>query len=252
MKTTKKNYTRRKVVAGVAIFASLALIGTGFASFIISTNKPSEADGTIEIGAVEDKTVHFYNPTLSAKKIQFEPKADDTTGRVRYDGTNGEVLSTTLTFSIDNSSKAKAIHIDLEVPDALRTAADSTHNYITLPSIADYEDPNASTKILKGLDITLDGKTADSKIEDASTATTKEEGSDQEKTVNLTEGKKISYTFSFGWGTAFNSLNPGEYYDTDHTGKAVSDDDMKTALNTFHGLMDKEGDMKVNLSVVLN
>ena len=40
----------------------------------------------------------------------------------------------------------------------------------------------------------------------------------------------FEYTITFEWGSAFNTLNPGEYYDNDETGKLVDDETMKSTL----------------------
>lgn len=225
MKTTKKNYSRRKLVAGIAIFASVALIGSGFAAFVISANQSRSVEGNIEIGKVEEQSVSITNVALSESKIQFEPKAEDTTGRVRYDGTNKEILSTTLSFTFNHSDMVESIHVGLEVPEGIKNAATATANYITLPAA------------VNGVDIALTGDKSGATISDV---------------TDTTNTKTVSYTIAFGWGSAFNGKNPGEYYDTDDAGKAVDDAAMKSTLTAFHDLLATEGTMKVNLSVKLN
>ncbi len=232
MKTTKKNVVGKKMMVGIALFSAFALVGTGFAAFIISTNKPQEITGAIEIGKVEEKSVNINDIALSNTKIAFEPKAEDAKGRVRYDGKESEALSTTLTFTFDQADTVDAIHIDLEVPEGIRKAA--SDNYITLPEIAAYKE---NTNELIGLDIKADGSTTSAVVSDT-------EGKDNTKSV--------SYTFSFGWGSVFNSKNPGEYYDTDENGKLVSDSEMKSTLEAFQKELDAAGTMTVNLSVKLN
>lgn len=224
MKTTKKNYSRRKLVAGIAIFASVALIGSGFAAFVISANQSRSVEGNIEIGKVEEQSVSITNVALSESKIQFEPKAEDATGRVRYDGTNKEILSTVLSFKFDHADMVESIHVGLDVPEGIKSAA--TANYITLPAAAG-----------DGVDIALTGDKSGATITDVADAT---------------KTKTVSYTIAFGWGSAFNGKNPGEYYDSDDAGKLVGDSDMKTTLETFHNELATEGTMRVNLSVKLN
>ena len=231
VKETKKGYKRRKVIIGICVFASLSLIGTGFAAWVISTNNSTKTDGNIEIGDVKDSSVNFYDTALSATNIKFEPQSTDTSGRVRYDGTNAEVLSTTLTFKIDNYTKSSGVNVSLTLPAGFQTAV--TDNYIVLPACGATD----------GININWASDTSGATVSDAAK---------KADNTAITEGKSVSYTITFAWGTAFNSMNPGLYYDTDTTGKAVTDDAMKTTLTALHNCITAIGAMSVNLKANIN
>jgi len=117
----------------------------------------------------------------------------------------------------------ESIHVGLDVPEGIKSAA--TAHYITLPAA------------VNGVDIALTNDQSGATISDVAEAT---------------NTKTVSYTIAFGWGTAFKTKNPGEYYDSDDAGKAVDDAAMKSTLTAFHDLLATEGTMKVNLSVKLN
>lgn len=242
IKQTVKSYTRRKVVLGVCLLGSLSLIGTGFAAWVISTQQNGTANGNIAIGEVKDNTVHFTDVKLSAENIYFEPNSTDNTGRVRYDGTNAENLETTLSFYIDNYTYVASINVQLVVPAGIMTAkgSESTSKYITLPACAVKDEGTASTE-----NIVLDSPAEGTTVADATK---------NDSNVTLTGGKKITYLIKFGWGTFFNSENPGLYYDDNGTGggAAITDANMKTALESFHNLLSSSAQMTVNLAVTLN
>ena len=59
-KSIKKSSRRKWVVGGVAFFGSIALLTTGFATWVVGVNESSD-DGEVTIGvdAVDNKSVIF-------------------------------------------------------------------------------------------------------------------------------------------------------------------------------------------------
>ncbi|MCI5746158.1 MAG: hypothetical protein MR270_07775, partial [Erysipelotrichaceae bacterium] len=57
LKLTKRSYRRKRVVMGVALFMSIALISTGFAAFVISSQSKDDTSGNITVGTISDKNI---------------------------------------------------------------------------------------------------------------------------------------------------------------------------------------------------
>lgn len=189
------------------VFMAIALVSTGFAAWIMSTNAKNEQDGNVTVGTVTDSSLKLTDVALSTSSIMFEPKADDTTGRVRYDGVNAESLVITVTGKVSPKNVLGKLTVELTMDEAVKAALEAAEEagYIVLPECA------------KGA------------VEVTPTAVA---GSDTEL--------EFTYTIEFKWGTTFGGMNPGEYFDNDEAGLAVEDETVKTLLKalrtTIYGL----------------
>lgn len=206
-KLTRNSYKRKIIVFGLMVFMAIALVSTGFAAWIMSTNAKDEQNGNVTVGTVSDTSLKLTDVTLSTSSIQFEPKATDNTGRVRYDGTNAESLVITVIGKVSPKTVLGELTVELTMDEAVKTAllAAETAGYIVLPECA------------KGA------------VQVTPTAV---EGSDTEV--------EFTYTIEFKWGNVFGGMNPGEYFDTEEAGLAKTDEEVKTMLKalrtTIYGL----------------
>ena len=116
---TRKSYKRKKIILGACLFASVALVSTGFAAWVIATQAEATQDGNISVGTVNDSSIEIKNVQLSKNSFVFEPKENDTTGRVRNDGTNFENLSVTVTGEISPAQYVTGATIEMTVPERL-------------------------------------------------------------------------------------------------------------------------------------
>lgn len=199
VKMTRKSYKRRKIILGVSLFSSVALVSTGFAAWVLASQAEATESGNITVGTVSDSSIKISNVQFKDDNDSFifEPKEEDTAGRVRNDGVNFENLSVTVTGEISPNtyvSSATSATIEMEVPEGITAAIGK--NYLVLPTCA--TSPQT---------LTLNPKEA------------------PDQTVSTFE-----YTITFEWGSAFNGKNPGEYYDEDEAGKLVDDETMKSTL----------------------
>lgn len=210
---TRRSYRRRKLFVGISLFSSVALISTGFASWIISLNAKGEIGGDVNVGTVTDSSVTIeinreYEDEEKTREIKprfvFGSDANDTTGRIRNNGVEDDYENFTVNVSgkIKNCQYVTATTVELIVPEGVIKAAEA--GYIVLPECV--VDGEGDTKT--ALPLT---------------------GTGTEKTFN--------YDIEFEWGTKFGGLNPGVYYDVDPTGKQVSGDDMLAELAEFRRLM---------------
>ena len=196
VKMTRKSYKRRKIILGVSLFSSVALVSTGFAAWVLASQAEAEKTGNITVGTVSDSSIKISNVQFKDDNDSFifEPKEEDTAGRVRNDGVNFENLSVTVTGEISPNTYVSSATIEMEVPEGITAAVEKY--YLVLPDCATSAQP-----------LTLNPKEA------------------PDQTVSTFE-----YTITFVWGSAFNGKNPGEYYDEDEAGKLVDDETMKSTL----------------------
>lgn len=221
VKMTRKSYKRRKIILGVSLFSSVALVSTGFAAWVLASQAEAEKTGNITVGTVSDSSIKISNVQFKDDNDSFifEPKSSDKAGRVRNDGVNFENLSVTVTGEISPKTYVTGATIQLTVPEGITTAASETKNYIVLPTCV--ETP-------EDLDITSNV------VED---------------TIHF------KYTITFEWGSAFEYTNPGLYYDTDYSdpnkGISISDEEMKATLEDLRSCIygDAEEDPQFTVTI---
>ena len=231
-KITRRSYKRKKVVLGVSIFASIALISTGFAAFVIAKNAEANKDGNVVVGTVKDAAIGFVGVKQSADSFVFDCKADDDSGRVYYqdEGNGGERLTITITGGITNPDYLKSGTIQMTVPASVTAAV--AKNYIVLPDCVD------TAQNLTFTEYTVVAN-------DAFNTST-------DKVAVGTKVKKFSYDITFTWGTAFNGKNPGEYYDEDEEGKAVAYETVKSTMEDFYAKLKTSDKYNVTLKATAN
>ena len=254
---TKKSGQRKAFAVGIAAFASVCLIATGFAAWVISAQAKKNENGNIAIGTVNSANIEIKvtqdtddDGQLNGVGFSFNPKESDKSGRVRNDGKNFENLGFTLSGTVGPQRFVTSFKVRLDIVTEKtvegaeegakkewevdtkannRFIAAEKANYITLPDCF-------------GQDVDL--RTAGGYIPNSGT---------DDKAV-----AEFSKEIKFGWGTVFGGENPGEYYDTNEQGKAVSDDVVEKTLSEFYtaltGIQDTEeakADKNLNFRITL-
>lgn len=211
-KTTRKSFSRKAIVVVMCVFLTVSLAAVGFASWLISNNDSKEGTGNVTASNVSDAilgvTIENAN---NLGKINFGPDKGDETGNIRYNKAEAddfENLKITVSGSIKKFATLKQMEIRIKVPDSVITAAGyglkdgstteyevktNLPKYITLPAGA--ADTNGNLIV------------ADSAVVYASDNAVFTSGADDTAT--------FSFDVTFGWGTLFNSENPGIYLDKD-------------------------------------
>lgn len=211
-KLTRNSYKRKIILFAVFIFVSVALISTGFAAWVLSNDAKHEEGVGVSVGTITEANLKI-TVNENNDKFLFEPKADDTSGRVHYDGTNKENLSITITGKVEPMSVLGALTYRIKFNKSVVKAFEL--EYVKLKGIA---DPTTS------------------------------EGSEFATTGEITitpnpETGEFSITIEFEWGDAFKGNNPGYYYDEDPEGKAKDLSEAKKTLENlracFYGYYDE-------------
>lgn len=223
-KITRNSYKRKIIMFGIMLFVSIALISTGFAAWVLSTQAKKDGNGNVTVGSVTDasfeitfdKITDQYGTVITNAdelKFSFEPTKEDDEGRVRWDGTNCENLVLTFEGTVTNYQYLGTFNVKMTISDEIQKLV--TDGYITLPSCA-----------------TTDGKYIYSTAPGASV-----ESGEGIKFTDQEDGTaKFTYKIAFGWGEKFSGVNPSLYYDA--AGATVEDAVVKTTLEAFYALMD--------------
>lgn len=211
----KKSRKSKIVLFSVLGLATVSLATVGFASWVISGVTPATSDNiTAEVGKIEDKTLSAkITSTTEDLKVRFDNVAKNTEN-AKFDNGDGNVEKLDFTIKTEITTtgttlKGLLASIDYEfTPTEFLTTA-INNNYITFNS----------TK--KNCVIAINESTSSVGVTDPSGVTST-------GTYNSAQKITISSTFSFGWGTAFNSTNPGYLEAT-----SVNAEKIKTFVNTF-------------------
>ena len=213
MKLTRKSYNRRVFSFGALVFLAIALMSTGFATWVMSTNAETSDSGNVNIGTITDGALSFVE--TGGKKVVF----DETTGsEFRFDGAEGddegeiksgtgegatyENLGVKFTVQIQPAQYFDYLSVKVEnLPQGILDAADA--GYIVLPDAATETVKISTTE--QGIEVSS-GETKT--IDDFNTDVCLVDSTSVPGVV------KVTYTINFEWGTVFGGQNPGYYLDS--------------------------------------
>ena len=232
---TRKSYQRKAAAIGFGIFLTSSLAATGFAAWAIASTAKAEVIGDVDVFTVVDKSISIVlDPftDLNTGVIKFEPKEDDTTGRVRNDGKNFENLGFDISGSIAPFEYVSSFTIQLDLG---RVSIDpvTKEEVVVIDEAAEERFEAAAAEVfdeenqmVRGSFITLPDCWR--------------KPVDVEEVNERRDPVRFSHHIEFGWGTEFNGMNPGEYFDLRDDGGEeflVSDEKMRETLFQFYSLM---------------
>lgn len=195
---------RKTLTLTLVLLSCLALIGVGFASWIISANTTEEVEGNISVDTVTDNRLTVTTAWLNEKNS------------VVFGWKEGTYTNNWLKNTDTNYAENLSVTLVVTVKDAKGNAKDA-----------------AATN---GVTATIQG---DEKYTTAKNANLV--GELPEAVVEKVEGQTGVYhvTFTFTWGSTFNGQNPLEYYNnqgyTDELATAA-----KTNLDSLSALKDSK------------
>ncbi len=225
---TRNSFKRKVIIFGVMIFASIALISTGFAAWIISTNAKQENSGNIEVGVVSDKNIKISNISfVGTNKFVFEPSQtksevgtmeNDKVYVFRTDDQPEPNLVVKFTATVTNYKAIDSLTVKLQLPSGIKAAGTDPNTYLVLP-VCSAES---------GVNLYKNGnKVSSSESTDVYSIT---ENSEENTAV-------IEYTIEFKWGEAFGGKNPSDYYNGMTKDQQATVGDIAEKMKTFRDTM---------------
>lgn len=188
-KLTRKSYRRKRILLGVAIFLSVALIATGFGAFVLSSEQKVNQGGNVEVGTLTDSSLGITLTSDKTQSFRFDAADGDILGRVQMDATKPEEiekLAVTVSGLIDGVDYLQKLTVELVIKDEAEKAqidAAISAGYIVAP-----ECYGQAVSIIDLLDF-------DPSITDP------------------TEKNYFTYEVKFKWGSTFGEMNPSLYFD---------------------------------------
>ena len=179
----------------------IALVSTGFATWVLSKDVTETSEGSVEIAVVDDKglkienlqyswydhSVDEYVPLTDSFTFQFEPMYGDDSDTVRWNKTDYEKLEVKITGKINLIDQVNELFVSIEIPESIKALASSETNYIVLPIYTEKQDLMANNVTQSN---NVVGK------------------------IDKSTGE-FEIIVKFEWGTEFAGSNPSEYYDSD-------------------------------------
>ena len=168
---TKNSYKRKIILFGLLVFMSIALISTGFAAWVMSTNANNDdINGNVTVGVVKDASLTISDVIIKsdAKSFKFEPQDTDNSGRVRFDSsaTEAESLKITIEGKISPIEYLGKLNYELLIPESVKKAAQD--GYIVLPEcvsengyVVDSNTINSSNANASNISFTKDEENVD-------------------------------------------------------------------------------------------
>lgn len=226
MKYTTKNYKKKYVTYGIIAFAGVALMSTGFATWLFINNAEANPGGNVNVGTVVDGNITFEEAVLVGNQnIVFDVAENDTTGDIRTPSTGTALnLDLKITGKISPAQYVDHATIQMTLPEGVWKAAgykklengngytkdSNLKEYITLPTITVGEVTKEIAT--EAQEITLTDTT--------------------EEVDGANIGKKtFDVDISFGWGAFFDNENPSLYLDGNTM--SYTKDEKKEILNKF-------------------
>jgi hypothetical protein len=230
---------KKPTILAVAALGSLALIGTGFAGWVIVANATSAASGNITAYEVTDNRLTATGKwgedrAADSGSIVFgKPKPADATADSPWFKTKGEdmleeKLSDTYTLSIESKNNGDTATVKVSAKLTITEhdttnkpyAAAFANHWITAPTLI-LTDPatDPATDLFKS--------------------------STNSAELTLSAGKATAkFAFTFAWGSHFGGKNPFTYYNDDHNPEHTIDGTNKTYGNDAAEVMGALG--KIN------
>ena len=212
MKLTRKSYNRRVFSFGALVFLGIALMSTGFATWVMSTNAETSESGNVNIGTITDGALSFMETNgkkvvfdeTTGSEFRFDAHKDDNEGSIKASKAEGAVyenLSVKFTVQIQPAEYFDYLNVKIDnLPKGITDAAAA--GYIVLPDAARETIKISTTE--QGIEKTTGGVTT---VEDFDT--------DAVRVDTTTSGVvKVTYTINFEWGSVFGGTNPGFYLDS--------------------------------------
>ncbi len=216
---------KKPTILAVAALGSLALIGTGFAGWVIAANAETSAEGTITAYEVTDNRLEIVGNSGSW---------DANHGSIVFGKPNGYTKGSEWFFAADDVAE-EILKGTYSLTVKSKNASDNGNVKVSCTDITVQEDTNDVYKgaINKGLITkpTITIKSGETSVDNGGTVALAAEGVD------------LAFTVQFGWGSHFGGENPYAYYKDKGVNSTISEgtsetygDDALASLQAIKGL----------------
>lgn len=235
---------RKWIMGGLAAFASVALLTTGFALYVVGTTK-TEASGNVEVNVdtakndsvvfdlelEENSSIDLKEPNVTEGKIVSVTENDAVTDPLKI-----KIAHATITYGTGYDFKFSSIQFSIAGLDDIKDT-DKEYASVKTASDANKLTDNGKTKYARtGSDYTYIDAPAAIPL---STFKPVEKGNT--KTITIS-GEYLNLEFK--WGTFFDNKSPAKYYnekykdESDYTFLATAADEITSELNAMHTQLD--------------
>lgn len=224
-KVTRHAFSKKAIMITASLFVTLALITTGFAAWLISSGTSDEGTGNITTATIDDARLGLTVAMAEGKDfVCFGPQADDKVPHIMYDPPkegekdDKEVLTATVTGTINNYDRLKEFNITIKISDKALTAAGYTWTETNEGSLKNRTYTYNAEKAYISLPeyaVDTDGRFLPLPSDTSKTTAPKTiSAGDSMFTDGTTENeKRFTFDVTFGWGEKFKGCNPGRYLD---------------------------------------
>lgn len=224
-KVTRHAFSKKAIMITASLFVTLALITTGFAAWLISSGTSDEGTGNITTATIDDARLGLTVAMAEGKDfVCFGPQADDTVPHIMYEAPkegekdDKEVLTATVTGTINNYDRLKEFNITIKISDKALTAAGYTWTETNEGSLKSRTYTYNAEKAYISLPeyaVDTDGRFLPLPSDMSKTTAPKTiSAGDSMFTDGATENeKRFTFDVTFGWGEKFKGCNPGRYLD---------------------------------------
>lgn len=205
-KSIKKSSRRKWVVGGVAFFGSIALLTTGFATWVVGVqNTTDEGEVTVTVETTENNYVNL-EMKLSDSAITLGETSSIAAGA-------GVIVSTSQTVGGDLAIKFSEITI--EIGDNVSSKYDTIEFSIVSENNL-VEEGSFGTEIRPASESGWTYLTAPTsiKFKEGGTFTLAEDGAPNTKKYKLTASDGLGVSFT--WGSFFGNVSPATFYNNNY------------------------------------
>lgn len=234
MNKFKKKTRSKMIAASIAILSSAAVVSTGFAAWVISGGESKTAEGNITADEVSSKP-HTIQILTESQTINYGGLNKDNKDAAIKDADAWlkneveEKLLATFDFQVENvqdSDKPTDIFKSITLTEAGASGTTSYTSMATTGYVATLDSYTMST---------IEYTTGEPNL--YNNDHTSKTGMYLVKGVadgSVTTTMNFKLYIVFGWGTAFGSKNPWNYYNGLSDADSATKKSAKTALDTLH------------------
>ena len=247
-KLTRKSYKRKKIAFAAVILGGVALVSSGFAAWVLSSNAKDKTSGSVTVGAIEKGSLKLEISSaqgdIKSGHFDFDTLESDKSGRVRAKEAQKTFENLSIVYTVSEKSP-------------IDNFKDLKYRMSATKSAVDYDMQDVSEGDGTQYIVLPDCFGKDVSIESTNSAFTKKDISEtvqeKEKSITYTKQWTATITIAFQWGATFGGYNPGLYYDGQITDSSKETEELKTLNDAGLKVTDEEVETKLNdLNAKLN